>query len=314
MPFWNANQVDISLMIKKRKGRNEKSKKTKTIIQDVKEFSSVTTVHGITYLASSDHSICARLFWILTVVLAAIGTSYQVVSIWNLWGSSPVITTLETISYPIDKIEFPAVTLCPQGSVFEVIEAALYYQFEEWLLQRTERDQTRKKRATDKITQISSNLTSTQLSQLLVDFLNEVYPGAKDLPTKYASVLNADDPEQMIETSAILIPEKETRCDETENLDVLDQLNKKITKECPEPFKKLGSSTCIVLVDNELTYDDASSFCQAQDGAKLHTISSWEDIEALENLNILGTCLLPRNIIQNQKTYTLRNSILISFY
>ena len=301
MPVWTPNQVDISLLIKKRKNRNQKSEKTKTIIQDVKEFSSVTTVHGITYLASSDHSFCARLFWILTVALAAIGTSYQVVSIWNLWGSSPVITTLETISYPIDKIEFPAVTLCPQGAVSEVMEAALYYQFEEWLLQRTGRDQTRKKRATNKITQNSSNLTATQLSELLVDFLNEVYPGAKDLPTKYASVLNANDPEQMMETRAILMPEKETQCDETENLDLVDQLNKKMSRECPEPFTKIGSSTCIMLVDNEMTYDDASSFCLAQDGAKLHTISSWEDIEALENLNILGKCLLPSNIIQNQK-------------
>ena len=305
MPVWNQNQDDksLSLMIKKRKSRNQKSKKTKTIIQDVKEFSSMTTVHGITYLASSDYSIYARSFWILTVALAAIATSYQVVSIWNLWGSSPVITTLGTISYPIDKIEFPAVTLCPQGAVLEVMEAALYYQFEEWLIQKTEQDQTRKKRATEKIIQNSSNLTAMQLADHLVEFLKEVYPGAKDLPTKYASVLNADDPEQMMKTNAILMPEKETKCDEMENLDLLDQFNKKMSKECPEPFKKIGSSTCIMLVDNEMTNDDASSFCQAQYGAKLHTISSWEDIEALENLNILGKCLLTSNIIQNQKDY-----------
>ena len=56
-----------------------------------------------------------------------------------------------------------------------------------------------------------------------------------------------------------------------------------------------------MLVDNEMTYDDASSFCLAQDGAKLHTISSWEDIEALENLNVLGKYLLASNTIPNPK-------------
>ena len=288
MPIWNPDNVDTSLAIKKRKSRNRKSKKMKTIVEDAKEFSSVTTVHGISYLASSDHSICARFFWLLVVTLAAIGTSYQVVSMWSLWGDSPVITTLETIFYPIEKIEFPAVTLCPQGSVSEIMEAALYYQFEEWIIQKSENGGIRKKRGTSYQIGNSSNLTAEQLSELMTQFLNEIYPGAKDLPTKFAEVLSSDDPEQIMETKAILMPEKETKCDATDSLDLLNQLNQKMNKECPEPFKKIGSSTCIMLVDIEMTYDDASSYCRAQEGAAIHVIDSWEDIELLGNLKTFG--------------------------
>ena len=94
MPVLNPNYVDQSMMVKKRKGHNRTQRKYETMVKDAKEFSSVTTVHGISYLASSDHSIFSRLFWIVTVILAMMGTSYQVFSMWNLWGESPVITTL----------------------------------------------------------------------------------------------------------------------------------------------------------------------------------------------------------------------------
>ena len=199
-----------------------------------------------------------------------------------------MITTLETIFYPIEKIELPAVTLCPQGSVSEIMEAALYYQFEEWLIQKSDNGGIRKKRGTSYHIGNSSNLTTEQLSVLLTQFLNEIYPGAKDLPTKFAEVLSSDDPEQIMETKAILMPEEETKCDATDSLDLLNQLNQKMNKECPEPFTKIDSSTCIMLVDMEMTYDDASSYCRAQEGAAMHVIDSWEDIEKLENVMALG--------------------------
>ena len=54
------------------------------------------------------------------------------------------------------------------------------------------------------------------------------------------------------------------------------------------PVKHSATEYQTVLVDTELTYDDASSYCRAQEGAIIHVIDSWKDIELLENLKTLG--------------------------
>ena len=292
MPVWNPDQVDQSLMIKKRKSRNPAPKKMAKLAKTVKEFSSVTTVHGISYVGSPDHSTCARAFWIAAVVISMIGTTYQVVSMWSLWGDSPVITTLETISLPIGKIRFPAVTVCPQGSVMDVMDAVLYYQFEEWVMRRIEKDGMRRKRYAQNEERNSSNimmhLTPKKIESLLNEFLSDVYPGAKDVPTKFASILSKDDPERAMENKAILVPEDEPQCDEKDNQDILDNLNQKISRDCPWPFENFGETTCILPGDIEMTYDEASSFCRAHDGAKIHHLNTLEEIEELDEWEVLG--------------------------
>ena len=294
MPVWNPDNADQSMMVRKRKGHNRRPRKCETIIKDAKEFSSVTTVHGISYLASSDHSIFSRFFWIVTVILAIMGTSYQVFSMWNLWGESPVITTLDTISFPIEKIEFPAVTLCPQGSVHDIMDAVLYYQFEEWVIRKIEKDEeARHKRSIRNGTYHSINiwkfLTNQKLSELLTDFLSEVYPGAEDLPTKFVDLLNSDDPDATIESNSILMPENDRSCDENDNQELLNHLKQKFGQECPQGYYKFNSTTCIRLVDVEMTYDDASRYCRNKEEATILSLESWEEIEEFQKSNILGT-------------------------
>ena len=182
MPVWKPDDVDKFLMIKKQKRRNKSMTKMEAIVKDAKEFSSTTTVHGISYLASSDQSIASKIFWMVTVILAIIGTSYQVMSMWCLWGEFPVITTLDTISYPIEKLEFPAVTLCPQGSVLKIMDTVFYYQFEKWVIQKIEKeDSFRNKRNNDNENDRLSNFLNSLTNEALVDFLNEfmgeIYPG-----------------------------------------------------------------------------------------------------------------------------------------
>ena len=292
MPVWNPDQVDQSLMIRKRKSRNHVPKKKNKMVKTAKEFASITTVHGISYVASPDHSTCARVFWIMAVVFSMIGTTYQMISMWSLWGDSPVITTLETISLSIEKIRFPAVTLCPQGSVMDVMDAVLYYQFEEWIIRKTDKDGMRKKRNTEYRAKNSSNimthLTTKKLEDLLNEFLSEVYPGAKDNPTKFASILSSDDPEQAMENKAVLVPDDKPQCNERDNQDLLNNLNQKMSRECPWPFENLDDTTCILQGEVEMTYDEASSFCRAHDGSKIHYLTTWEEMEEIDRSKFFG--------------------------
>ena len=292
MPVWNSDDVDKFLMIRKQKRRNKSMTKMESIVKDGKEFSSVTTIHGISYLASPDHSVGSKLFWIVTVILAILGTSYQVISMFWLWGDFPVITTLDTISYPIEKIEFPAVTLCPQGSVLEIMDTVFYYQFEKWVIRKIEKDDSsRNKRNTDNsnghLSSFLNSLTNAAVVDLLNEFMNETYPGANDIPTKFAALLSSDDPDKTIESKAILMTENESRCDEKDIQEFSDHVKQKLGEECPETFENLNSTTCILLVDAKTNYDAASSYCRDQ-GATILSLDSWDEIEELLKLDIFG--------------------------
>ena len=39
---------------------------------------------------------------------------------WNDWQDNQVLTSVSTTALPISEIEFPAITICGQGSISEV--------------------------------------------------------------------------------------------------------------------------------------------------------------------------------------------------
>ena len=52
------------------------------------------------------------------------------------WQANPTITTINTTAYPIENIEFPAITICSQGSAKDVMDNVLLKQFEAYLESR----------------------------------------------------------------------------------------------------------------------------------------------------------------------------------
>ena len=49
------------------------------------------------------------------------------------WKESPTITTISTTAYPIKKVDFPAITICSQGSAKDILDTALLRQFERYV-------------------------------------------------------------------------------------------------------------------------------------------------------------------------------------
>ena len=105
----------------------------KRIVDTTKQYSSTTTIHGISYLAGDDVSGVERLLWTIVVLFAIVLTTFQVVTLYNDWQDQPVITTLDTAALPIEEIEFPAVTICPQGSRREIIDSVLFRQLKRYI-------------------------------------------------------------------------------------------------------------------------------------------------------------------------------------
>ena len=124
------------------------------MISTLQDFSTQTSIHGMYYVGSNQHSRLGRILWMLMVVLALACTTYQVVSIWYQWSDDPVVTSLKKISLPVEQIDFPAVTICPQGSTANIMDNFLYHQFEEWMIRNIDQyDQMmkRKKRSDETI-------------------------------------------------------------------------------------------------------------------------------------------------------------------
>lgn len=52
------------------------------------------------------------------------------------WQADPIITAINTTSYPIANIEFPAITICSQGLAKDVMENVMMQQFKHYMVSR----------------------------------------------------------------------------------------------------------------------------------------------------------------------------------
>jgi hypothetical protein len=78
----------------------------------MEQFLEATTVHGFVYL-NRRNSFCARLFWSCIILSGFSIAGYMIYNSLIDWNANQTITTLESIATPIQKVQFPTVTVCP---------------------------------------------------------------------------------------------------------------------------------------------------------------------------------------------------------
>ena len=61
---------------------------------------------------------------------------HSTIQTWNEWQDNPIITTINTTAYPIQNIEFPAITICSQGTAKDLLDKVILNQFEAYLRAR----------------------------------------------------------------------------------------------------------------------------------------------------------------------------------
>ena len=132
------------------RGKNSKQNRRKSpgkILQATfREFASTTTAHGFSYITEEGHSVAGRIFWCIVVILAVLFTTSQMTNLYKEWQDDPVITTMDTVALPIEEIEFPAITVCPQGSAKKILESVLFKQLVYYIKDQTLVDKGRKKK------------------------------------------------------------------------------------------------------------------------------------------------------------------------
>ena len=267
-----TNDVDEKVKMKQTKSGR------KRIVDTTKKYSSSTTIHGISYLSSDNVSKLERLLWISIVLLAIFFTTFQVINLYDEWQAKPVITTLDTVALPIKEIEFPAVTICPQGSREEVMDSVLFRQLKEYIQNKTAS---------------GTKLAQNEMMDQVEVFLQDVYPGAKGNPTKLAKLMTSNNPEMYVQNEAIFQLEKE--CDPDSNVEIVETLNKQLNNDpCPKGFDIVkGLEYCVHKANTEMTYNEASQYCDDLVGSKLFYLDTYEDLTPLKDLtHVSGTLML----------------------
>ena len=272
--------------------QSKNSDRKNAIVKTSKEYGSDSTAHGISYLVDETRSKGERIFWTVVVCLAISFTIYQMGTLHMQWQDHPVITELDTVALPIEEIEFPAVTICPQGAIKNMSEIVLGQQFMEFVKDKRKKEKSRRKRevAPWNSTEIKRELTYQDMINNMKEFMREVYPGAKDKPTKFTRLMWSRDPKKALENAVILHQTDEVECDESHNQNVLQNMNKHLNGDfCPETFQMVEGNDCIHTSKEEMTYEEADNYCHAQNGATLVGFESYSSLDSFQQYLMGGT-------------------------
>ena len=78
-------------------------------MEGFRTFLESSTIHGLAYISTTTRF--SKVFWIFTVISGFATAAFLIHSSFQSWSDSPIKTTVE--KFPISKIKFPKVTVCP---------------------------------------------------------------------------------------------------------------------------------------------------------------------------------------------------------
>ena len=99
------------------------------------EYSEVSTIHGVGYVLSRSLPRSDRILWSLLVLIGLGLASYWSVASYNSWQEELTITTLKDAAMLVERIPFPAVTICSSGLDMEAVKKALMIDFDAWMME-----------------------------------------------------------------------------------------------------------------------------------------------------------------------------------
>ena len=92
------------------------TKKGKKILSKFKAYFSETTVHGFRYIVEG-HDVVERTFWAIVIVSGFVLSGILIQQSFENWENTPVQTTIDTVSLPIEQLDFPSITVCNPDSL-----------------------------------------------------------------------------------------------------------------------------------------------------------------------------------------------------
>ena len=81
------------------------------IRRDIHSYFSETTVHGFRYVVEGRNR-AEKMFWIFVISAGFIFSSFIIYSSLGDWRETPLQTTIDKVSMPIEELNAPAITVC----------------------------------------------------------------------------------------------------------------------------------------------------------------------------------------------------------
>ena len=100
--------------------------------QTTKQYADATSIHGIFYLFEHGRFMFERILWMVLLLTGTYLSIIMAISLYTEWRAKPVLTTVSTTGLPVEKIEFPSITICSQGSVNEIIGIRSFTAHANW--------------------------------------------------------------------------------------------------------------------------------------------------------------------------------------
>ena len=244
----------------------------KPYLVTLREYSASTTIHGISYLFDRESNALDKVFWAVVVLVAIYGATKLSAVAYIGWQDDPVITSIGTTGLPIEKVKFPSITICGQGTAKEIVDAALFKQFNAYLEMKNK---------------VFSQLSQHELYDEGNEFLKDMYPGALMPPNKLVAMMASPggDSEKAMKAAALFHPDPEDDCVELEDGEHHNMTKRGANEEdsgtCPDGWLDNEFGLCIYYHSHTMAYDDASQFCSNhEEGGKILEIND-EDYESI---------------------------------
>ena len=289
---------------KKVKEKRETKPLTSRLWDSIQEYHSISTVHGLRYITDPKQHALGRAFWLLVGLIFLSLTAYQIYCLRTQWKTEdPTITTLATMNLPIDQIEFPSVTICPQGSVLSILKGITFREFVHWVRTKSPLAELRTKRSSFDSLAEPWNRTYIEIMDDLKNFTRDFYGIEEGNPIQLATMLNAEDPEETLFNEALLFPNGEKYCDEFTEEELEDEMNLALNQHyCPSGFTFIKGMGCVMPTNFQMTYREAVGYCNGLEGdaSLLHIDPSNMDdkIKNLKAKGIIGKSLISLSIVK----------------
>ena len=282
---------------KKVREKQEAKPLSSKIRESVDEYGSNSTIHGLRYITDPKIHSAGKIFWFLVGIISLSLTGYQIFCLQIQWRTQDAtITTLETLNLPIDQIEFPSVTICPQGSVKSISKGIAFREFVQWIQTKSRLVNRRIKRSSSLILPEPWNMTYIEIMEDLKKFTKDFYGLVEGSPVQLASMLNSENPEQMLYNEALLFPNGEKYCDEFTEEELEDEINQALNQNfCPSGFSFIKGIGCVMPTNFQMTFNEAVAFCNSFDKdasvLRLDSPSFEEKMSKLEEHDIFSKFL-----------------------
>ena len=285
---------------------NSVNKMEKTpFMRTIREYTSASVIHGVSYINPDGRMIAEKIIWTILVASAFAFAAYEVQSLYKNWQESPVLTVLDTVTLPIEEIDFPAITICPQGSSKDIMNAALFEQFKNFILNRTDKLThlqkviSKRKREVDE-NKPASSISDSDIKDLIDEFLITSYGNNKTNPMELVELLTSKNPDNMVANKAIWISDETDDCNNSSYSTIIDRLHQELNPTCPNGSHSLDEKICIYVGEVVESFAEADFYCESQTLGlgTLLSLDSPEQLTKLKSIIFKGTNeLISRNSI-----------------